>query len=44
MQEGDFTKRDFEGLKMQKWNNQQIELEEQMKNMRSFSLVIMVIS
>ena len=44
MQEGDSTKLNFEGLEMQKWNNQRIELEEQMKKMESFCLVIMVIS
>ena len=44
MQEGDSTKLNFEGLEMQKWNNQRIELEEQMKKMGSFCLVIMVIS
>ena len=41
MQEGDSTKLNFE---MQKWNNQRIELEEQMKKMEPFCLVIMVIS
>ena len=31
MQEEDSTKLNFKGLEMQKWNNQQIEIEEQMK-------------
>ena len=44
MEEGDSTKLSFEDLEMQKWNNQRIELEEQMKKMGSFCLVIMVIS
>ena len=41
MQEGASTKLNFE---MQKWNNQRIELEEQMKKMGSFCLLIIVIS
>ena len=31
MQEGESKKLNCEGLEMQKWNNQRIELEEQMK-------------